>query len=83
MANNTFGAFDLLKTLTSHPSQDYGRHNRWVLLGLVNEPCFEKATSPDPDHWGLWLDRCGRTVRPTPSPTKRNTPGSRSAPAAR
>ena len=57
MANNTFGAFDLLKTLSSHPSQDYGRYNRWYYLGLVNEPCFEKATGPDPDHWGLWLDK--------------------------
>jgi hypothetical protein len=57
MANNTFGAFDLLKTLSSHPSQAYGRHNRWYYLGLVNEPCFEKATAPNPDRWGLWLDQ--------------------------
>lgn len=57
MSNNTFGAFDLLKTLSSHPNQVYSRDNRWHYLGLVNEPCFEKATGPDPERWGLWLDR--------------------------
>jgi len=57
MANNTFGAFDLLKTLSSHPSQSYSRDNRWYYLGLVNEPCFEKAEGPDPERWGLWLDK--------------------------
>ncbi|HSX80975.1 MAG TPA: hypothetical protein VLQ80_20695, partial [Candidatus Saccharimonadia bacterium] len=56
MANNTFGAFDLLKTLSSHGSYAT-RDNRWAYLGLVNEPCFEKATGPDPERWGLWLDK--------------------------
>src|SRR6516165_12192029 len=42
----TFGAFDLLKTLSSHPSLKYSRDNRWDYLGLVNEPCFAKATGP-------------------------------------
>jgi hypothetical protein len=32
------------------------RDNRWVYLGLVNEPCFTKATGPDPKRFGLWLD---------------------------
>jgi hypothetical protein len=53
----TFGAFDLLKTLSSHPSLSFGRDNRWSYLGLVNEPCFEKPTGPDPERFGLWLDR--------------------------
>jgi hypothetical protein len=90
MANHTFGAFDLLKILSSHPkvgycTEDYsGRHDnkyegahsamdeaqckaagkmwmplgrdiRWKYYGLVNEPCFTKATGPD--EYGLWLDK--------------------------
>lgn len=51
----SFGVFDLLKTLSSHPSQGYGRGTRWAFLGLVNEPCFEKAKGPD--EYGLWLDK--------------------------
>ena len=55
----SFGAIDLLKTVSSYPSPDYkfSRDNRWSYLGLVNEPCFEKATGPDPDRFGLWLDK--------------------------
>lgn len=52
----TFGAFDLLKTISSHPSLGYSRTNRWTYLGLVNEPCFQKPTGPDPARHGLWLD---------------------------
>jgi hypothetical protein len=33
------------------------RDNRWYYLGLVNEPCFAKATGPDPERFGLWLDK--------------------------
>ncbi len=50
----SFGSFDLLKVLSSSPSQAYGRDNRWSYLGLVNEPCFVKASKPD--EYGLWLD---------------------------
>ena len=57
MGNNTFGAFDLLKTVSSHPNIYANRDNRWSYLGLVNEPCFEKASGPDPQRWGLWLDK--------------------------
>jgi hypothetical protein len=53
----TYGSFDLLKTLSSYPGLKASRDNRWTYLGLVNEPCFEKATGPDPDRFGLWLDR--------------------------
>lgn len=52
----SFGVFDLLKTISSHPSLKFGRHNRWEYLGLVNEPCFEEAKQPDPE-FGLWLDQ--------------------------
>ena len=64
LANNSFGALDFLKTVSSHPSLGYGRgkgvDGRWRYLGLVNEPCFEPATGPDPARYGLWLDK--RTV---------------------
>jgi len=62
------GALDFLKTLSSNPAikcpswfRDgkctIDRDIRWEYLGLVNEPCFEKATRPDPDRYGLWLDK--------------------------
>jgi hypothetical protein len=77
MANNTFGAFDLLKTLSSHPKLYANRDNRWYYLGLVNEPCFEKATSPDPDRWGLWLDKRveGANCPPDPFANAEKYPG--------
>jgi len=56
-ARSTIGSFDLLKTISSHPTMAYGRDNRFRYLGLVNEPCFDTPESADPDHWGLWLDQ--------------------------
>lgn len=56
IANESKGNFDLLKTLSNHPSLKYNRDNRWYYLGLVNEPCFEKGTGPREDRYGLWLD---------------------------
>ncbi len=53
----SFGVFDLLKTISSHEGLKFARHNRWETLGLVNEPCFEEATDPDPDRFNLWLDK--------------------------
>lgn len=52
----TFGSFDLLKILSSHPSLKYSRDNRFDYFGLSNEPCFDKATGPNPKRFGLWLD---------------------------
>src|SRR5262245_20755567 len=69
LGNTSAGAVDFLKVLSSHPSQYYSRscvparlaagtcYNRWEYFGLVNEPCFDKATAPDPNRWGLWLDK--------------------------
>jgi hypothetical protein len=57
ITTDTFGQFDLLKTLSSHPDLPAQRSNRFAYLGLINEPCFEQATGPDPDRYGLWLDR--------------------------
>lgn len=57
MNQKSFGQLDFLKTLSSHPSlTKFSRDNRWSYLGLVNEPCFEKATGPRADRYGLWLD---------------------------
>jgi hypothetical protein len=53
----SFGAVDLLKTISSHPSLKFSRANRWTWLGLVNEPCFDKPAGPDPNRFGLWLDK--------------------------
>ncbi len=57
ISKTSFGTLDFLKTLSSHPSLKNSRDNRWHYLGLVNEPCFDKATGPDPDRFGLWLDK--------------------------
>jgi hypothetical protein len=51
------GLLDFLKTLSSYPGLKAIRDNRWEYLGLVNEPCFVKATGPDPKRYGLWLDQ--------------------------
>jgi hypothetical protein len=52
----TFGGFDLLKIVTSHPGQKFSRDTRWNWLGVINEPCFDQAKAPDPKRYGLWLD---------------------------
>lgn len=57
LATSTFGGLDFLKTLSSRKDLKFSRATRWDYLGLVNEPCFTAATGPDPDHWGLWLDK--------------------------
>jgi hypothetical protein len=61
ITGSSLGTFDLLKIVTSHPSQKYcygqcDRDSRWSWLGAVNEPCFEKPTGPDPQRFDLWLD---------------------------
>ena len=65
LTHDTFGAFDLLKTISSHPEPARtGRSNRWYYLGLINEPCFDEATGPDPD-----------ALRPVARPAPRRLPG--------
>jgi hypothetical protein len=56
MTRYTFGAFDLLKIVAYDPSKPIDRANRWNYLGLINEPCFEAPSGPDPDRFGLLLD---------------------------
>jgi len=78
----SFGALDFLKTLSSNvpdanPALPAGRHNRWHWLGLVNEPCFEEAKGPDPERWGLWLDKrvVGPGCPPDPFEDEKKYPG--------
>jgi hypothetical protein len=75
LTNYTFGAFDLLKMVSSHPSQGYTRDSRWSYLGLVNEPCFDKASGPDPKHQGLWLDQRSKGCAPDPFENTSKYPG--------
>src|SRR5262249_53306244 len=71
----SFGALDLLKTISSHPTLKFSRDNRWSYLGLVNEPCFEKATSGDPARFGLWLDKRSSDCPPDPFENEQQYPG--------
>ena len=64
-----------LKTLSSHPKLKASRDNRWDYLGLVNEPCFEKATGPDPERFGLWLDKRDADCPPDPFENEEKYPG--------
>lgn len=73
----TFGNLDLLKTLSSHPSLKFSRDNRWYYLGLVNEPCFDKATEGDRERFGLWLDKRRADCPPDPFENEQNYPGAR------
>src|SRR6185369_11278290 len=75
LATISFGALDFLKTLSSHPSLKFSRDNRWNYLGLVNEPCLEKATGPDPQRFGLWLDKRSADCPPDPFENEQKYPG--------
>jgi hypothetical protein len=72
VTGNSLGTFDLLKIVTSHPSQTYcngkrcDRDSRWEWLGGVNEPCFTKPTQADPKRFGLWLDVRDTNCAPDP-----------------
>jgi hypothetical protein len=74
------GALDFLKTLSSHPEllkidPNYSRDHRWEYLGLINDPCFAMATGPDPDRWGLWLDKRRADCKPDPFENESKYPG--------
>ncbi len=56
MTDYTFGAFDLLKIIAYDPNKPIDRTDRWKALGLINEPCMQAPTAPDPDRFGLLLD---------------------------
>jgi hypothetical protein len=75
MSDYTFGAFDLLKVISSHPSLGYSRANRWQYFGLVNEPCFNNAAGPDKARRGLWLDVRSNDCAPDPFENESKYPG--------
>jgi hypothetical protein len=75
ISKKSVGTLDFLKTLSSHPALKYGRDTRWHWLGLVNEPCFEKATGPDPQRFGLWLDHRRADCPPDPFENDKKYPG--------
>ena len=56
MTASTFGAFDLLKIVAYNPDKPIDRDRRWNYLGLINEPCFDAPTQPDPNRFGLLFD---------------------------
>src|SRR6185503_10000378 len=74
------GALDFLKILSSHPEllkidPRFSRNRRWEYLGLVNDPCLEQATGPDPERWGLWLDKRHADCKPDPFENEQKYPG--------
>ncbi len=71
----SFGNLDLLKTLSSYPTLKTNRDNRWERLGLINEPCFAKATAPNSDRYGLWLDVRSENCPPDPFEDEKKYPG--------
>jgi hypothetical protein len=75
LSDYTFGAFDLLKIISSHPSLGYSRDNRWAYLGLVNEPCFETPKAPNTDRRGLWVDVRSKDCPPDPFENEQKYPG--------
>ena len=75
LSYRSFGALDFLKTLSSNPALKYSRDNRWEYLGLVNEPCFDKATGPDPKRYGLWLDKRSSDCPADPFENEAKYPG--------
>jgi len=75
LTTDTFGQFDLLKTLSSHPDLPAQRSNRFNYLGLINEPCFDEATAPNPDRHGLWLDMRRNDCAPDPFANGEKYPG--------
>jgi cytochrome c5 len=76
LVNRSFGAVDFLKLLSSHPNVKHlSRDTRWKNLGLVNEPCFEKAKGPRGDRFGLWLDTRSKDCPPDPFENEQKYPG--------
>jgi hypothetical protein len=75
MTDYTFGAFDLLKIVSSQPDLGYSRDTRWKWFGLVNEPCFDKPTGPDATRFGLWLDLRNKDCGADPFENEAKYPG--------
>ena len=72
---SSFGSFDLLKTISSHPSLKFKRGDRFEKLGLINEPCFDAPAGPDPQRYRLWLDKRRTDCAPDPFANDKKYPG--------
>src|SRR5262245_16072679 len=70
-----WGWLDFLKSISSHRALKFSRDNRWQYLGLVNEPCFVRATGPDPKRYNLWLDQRSPDCPPDPFENEQKYPG--------
>ncbi|HTT64274.1 MAG TPA: hypothetical protein VMG35_20625 [Bryobacteraceae bacterium] len=77
LTGDSVGILDFVKTISSHPSLKGKRNNRWEYYGLVNEPCFEQPTGPDPNRFGLWLDKRSAGCPPDPFENEQKYPGVR------
>ncbi|HUR34849.1 MAG TPA: hypothetical protein VM032_13700 [Vicinamibacterales bacterium] len=77
LTDTSLGSLDFLKTISSRTDNalPVSRDRRWRELGLVNEPCFTKATGPDPKHWNLWLDQRDPSCAPDPFADPARYPG--------
>ena len=75
LATVSVGNLDLLKTVSSYPGYKFNRDNRWDYLGVVNEPCFEKAVEPDLQRFGLWLDHRSADCPKDPFENAQKYPG--------
>lgn len=84
MSRISFGNLDLLKTVSNHPAlkvdvngreEHLRRGIRWEYLGLVNEPCYQEATGPREDRFGLWLDSRDTSCAPDPFENEEKYPG--------
>ncbi len=82
LSRSSVGALDFLKTISSYRGKagearyaNLRRETRWKYLGLVNEPCYEQATEPDPNRFGLWLDKRSARCPPDPFENEQKYPG--------
>ena len=75
LIQDTFGTLDLLKTISSHPACSSAATTAGRISALVNEPCFEKPTGPDPKRFGLWLDQRRADCPPDPFAERDKYPG--------
>jgi hypothetical protein len=75
ISRSSVGTLDLLKTVSSYPGLKFSRDNRWNYLGLANEPCFDKAGGPDPQRFGLWLDKRRSDCPADPFENEQKYPG--------
>jgi hypothetical protein len=67
--------FDLLKVLTSHPSQTYRDCKRCECLGALNEPCLKRRPRRTRSAFPFGLMGAARIVRQTGSKARRPIPG--------